>query len=205
MMTSTKKTEEAKSVLVDSLQDTDICCGRGRGFYVHPGNLKFQETIRANLERYSTATSKKGKIDVVSSIVSDLRDQGVRFVKKDTASGKWYDIGRVQAHEKTGHAIRDHILNKSKHRQAEQAIEKKKLHASQNTAMRRNAICLKEGCVDLLVSEQNHGVDQMSTCCDPLSTKDVLEACSSLVAVDEQPEGAERNQSLTTILPSDWL
>jgi hypothetical protein len=138
MRRQTASKKEAKMILLHSLQDTDICCGRGKGFINHPGNQKFQDIIHANLERYSVATSKNGKSKVVSSIVSDLLDNGARFVKKDTLSGKWYDIGISQAHEKTGHAIRDHILNKSK-RHAKQAIEKSKIDESS-----RNVLILQE-------------------------------------------------------------
>jgi hypothetical protein len=113
-------------VFLHKLRVGDICCGRGKGYTNHPGNQRFQEIIQRNLSRYTIAPSKNGKSKVVADIVNTLRNEGARFVKKHTASAKWYDIGLVQAREKTGHAIRDHILNRSK-RHAKEAIENSKL------------------------------------------------------------------------------
>jgi hypothetical protein len=48
--------------------------------------------------------------------VDSLLSSGARFVKQDRESEKWYDIGEAQARDKTGHAIRDHIMNRSKRR-----------------------------------------------------------------------------------------
>lgn len=99
---------------VPELRDVDVCCGRGKRHLKHPGNKKFQEAVLASLDAYAQASTKTEKSKVVSAIVSSLMASGARFVKKDSKTGKWYDIGEVQAHDKTGHAIRDHILNKSK-------------------------------------------------------------------------------------------
>jgi hypothetical protein len=66
------------------------------------------------MKKYAKASSKREKRNLVSAIVARLLRSGARFVKHDRESGKWYDIGKLQAHEKTGHAIRDHIINRSK-------------------------------------------------------------------------------------------
>lgn len=102
------------SKLPTSLQQNDVCCGRGKGYIKHPGNLLFQKAILANLETYASAKTKTEKSQVVASVVSDLFRRGVRFLKKDIATGQWYDIGQTLSHEKTGHAIRDFLLNRSK-------------------------------------------------------------------------------------------
>jgi hypothetical protein len=87
----------------------DICCGRGKGFFNRPGNKLFQDTIRENAECYRNAKSKSLKSAIVTSLVRRLTEQGARFVKKDPqANGRWYILSPSLAHEKTGHAIRDH-------------------------------------------------------------------------------------------------
>ena len=88
----------------------DIYCGRGKGSFCHPGNLVFQEVIRKNLDRYEQAGSKKVRGKIVSAIVSSLHlEHSLRFIKKDPVVGKWYVLSINEAHEKTGHAIRDQL------------------------------------------------------------------------------------------------
>jgi hypothetical protein len=107
------------------LRARDIVCGRGKGCWNHPGNQMFQTIIHASVERYSGAKSKNEKSLVVASIVEGLCKSGGRFVKEDKTTGRWYDIGQTQAHDKTGHAIRDYIMNRSK-REAKATLRIKK-------------------------------------------------------------------------------
>ena len=103
-----RKPQEIKSpppmtkVLFDTLQEVDIVCGRGRGFITHHGNVEFKRIVQTNLPVYMNAPTKSEKIQIVKWIVSEIRSTGARFVNKDTATGKWYDIGEVRSHEKTG-------------------------------------------------------------------------------------------------------
>lgn len=92
----------------------DICCGRGKGFFSHPGNKLFQQVIRQCAQRYEASNSKHIKSQVVSSVVEGLAANGCRFVKKDGPSGRWFVLTRLLSHEKTGHAIRDHIIQRKK-------------------------------------------------------------------------------------------
>ena len=105
------------------LRDRDICCGRGKGCWNHPGNQMFQTIIHASVQRYSDAKTKNDKSLVVASIVEGLTNSGARFVKLDKQTGRWYDIGRTQARDKTGHAIRDLIMNRTK-REAKKSVQK---------------------------------------------------------------------------------
>jgi hypothetical protein len=99
-----------KKYIIGEPRALDICCGRGKGSFCHPGNLIFQEAIRNNLERYDQATSKNSKSAVVSKLVESLNfDHNLRFIKKDPVEGKWFVLPFSIAHEKTGHAIRDQL------------------------------------------------------------------------------------------------
>jgi hypothetical protein len=93
--------------------DTDILCGRGKAFANHPGNKNFSDTVRENLYRYVEAPKRLDKSAVVASVVSEILNSGARFVKQEKISRRWYQMNKDQAHEKTGHAIRDLIKNKS--------------------------------------------------------------------------------------------
>ena len=88
----------------------DICCGRGKGSVCHPGNLIFQEVIRKNVDRYDQADSKSLRSDIVSEILYSLHlEHNLRFIKKDPVVGLWFVLSVGEAHEKTGHAIRDQL------------------------------------------------------------------------------------------------
>ena len=93
-------------------RDFDILCGRGRGVWEHPGNRRFKSLIEAQAEKYATARNKMDKGVVVASIVDSIREEGILFVKKDSKSQRWVDIGEYQAREKTSHAMRDHICKR---------------------------------------------------------------------------------------------
>ena len=86
----------------------DIVCGRGKGYLKHEGNIRFSTVIQANLQRYARAPRRFDKSLLVVSIVDYLRATGARFIKLDRKTKRWYDI-EDQAHEKTGHAIRDQL------------------------------------------------------------------------------------------------
>jgi hypothetical protein len=87
--------------------EIDIVCERGRTFEKHPGNKKFSEAIRSNLQRYVEARRRVDKILIVTNVTSSLREGGARFIKLNNKSKCYYEISEDQAHKKTGHAIRD--------------------------------------------------------------------------------------------------
>lgn len=92
-------------------RELDICCGRGKGFFSHPGNQIFQAVVRNKAEKYTNASSKNLKSELVSEMVEELYSQGTRFIKRDPDYGnKWYVLSPALAHEKTGHAVRDYLM-----------------------------------------------------------------------------------------------
>lgn len=100
--------------IVDKPNKLDICCGRGKRFLSHPGNLLFQSLVRDNAHRYAAAPTKVSKSEVVASIVDELATQGARFLKRDESSKGWYEMSQLLAHDKTGHAIRDLLMQHRK-------------------------------------------------------------------------------------------
>lgn len=86
------------------------------------GNRRFRLCIENNLQRYNKATSKHERSLVVTSIVDAIRDSRTSehggFVRKDVASGRWYEVGDKTAREKVGHALRDAIKLKKREQQS---------------------------------------------------------------------------------------
>jgi len=90
-------------------KSSDILCGRGNVFSGHEGNQYFGGFVRSNLRKYVEAPSRSEKIRVVDEIHREIKTSGVRFVKVDSETQRWYELNDVQAHQKIGHAIRDTI------------------------------------------------------------------------------------------------
>jgi hypothetical protein len=89
--------------------DCDVCCGRGKRNWNHPGNLNFRNFIQSKTDEYMAAPSKTDKTAIVCKIVEDMRGQGCKFINQDEKTGRWFDIGDAQAREKVGHSLRDQV------------------------------------------------------------------------------------------------
>jgi hypothetical protein len=85
--------------------EIDILCERGKLFARHPGNVRFSEAIRSNLEIYVAARKRVEKGLVIANIKFSLREGGARFVKLDIKSKRYYEISEDEVHVKIGHAI----------------------------------------------------------------------------------------------------
>jgi hypothetical protein len=91
--------------------DIDVCCGRGKAYHSHNGNKAFIKIVQESAQQYIDAQKRVDKSMVVAAVVRGILDRGVRFVKQDKTTKRWYQMSEDQAHEKTGHAIRDYIKN----------------------------------------------------------------------------------------------
>ena len=89
----------------------DVICGRGKTCYNHPGNINFRKLVETYLTQYDNARSKVAKSMVVSAIANDVRRQSPTggFVKQDTDTGMWVEVGEYMAREKIGQALRDSL------------------------------------------------------------------------------------------------
>lgn len=72
----------------------DVICGRGRTTFNHPGNAAFRNVIKDYLPSYSNAESKSDKSIILCDIIEQVREGSPNggFVKKDTKSGRWYEV-----------------------------------------------------------------------------------------------------------------
>lgn len=93
--------------LVGLPTDADIICGRGRGIWSHPGNLKFKYLIESNLHAYSQTVRRKEKSVIINHVLDTTILMGARFVKKE--QNVWYAVDEKEAREKTAHAMRDFL------------------------------------------------------------------------------------------------
>lgn len=123
IMHSALSTEQSQSINTPGIADykhpiqfsadfqpnpTDICLGRGKRNWCHPGNVAFRALIRASVPAYREAPSKIVKSIIVNEIVNSLRIRGVLFLEK-TKHGDWFEIGNQKARDKVSHSLRDYV------------------------------------------------------------------------------------------------
>lgn len=74
-----------------------IVCGRGKGYEGCQGNLVFKNLIQQYASIYaSKETSRSKKSFVVRSILGQLKNQQIRFIKRD-ANDQWVDLEEREA------------------------------------------------------------------------------------------------------------
>jgi hypothetical protein len=88
------------------LGPNDILSGRGRVTRNHIGNQQFRSFINQNVDQYIAAPTSIEKTGMIIALVKTLREEmGARFLKQ-TRNG-YVLLGKGEAHEKVGHALRD--------------------------------------------------------------------------------------------------
>ncbi|KAL7563072.1 hypothetical protein ACA910_022565 [Epithemia clementina (nom. ined.)] len=128
--------EEERIGLPDALTGigpNDVLCGRGKESFNHVGNKRFRETITNSLQDYSNAETRVEKSLVVLSIFDSIRTRGGRFLKRDDAEGRWYELSDQQTKDKIAHAVRD-AVNSTEARRAGKKLPPKKAKMQQHAA-----------------------------------------------------------------------
>ena len=89
----------------------DVICAPGKEARNHSGNINFRTIIFKKLQDYSKASSKLEKSLIVSSIVDKIRRDSPNggFVKFNSQTGEWYEVGDHLAREKVGQSFRDSL------------------------------------------------------------------------------------------------
>jgi hypothetical protein len=88
----------------------DVICGRGKAFAKHPGNMMFVEVICSSLKEYASTPSRVEKSDVIySGVLHFFYDDGIRFLKLDSETNRYFVLSAERAYEKVGHGITDFL------------------------------------------------------------------------------------------------
>lgn len=95
--------------------DNDVLLGRGGNNNKHVGNKKLREVALSYAHEYSKCT-KMGKSDLSKLLVQKVRelDPPGRFLKQDSTTLIWKDVGDVLAREKTSQVLRDAVKSYKK-------------------------------------------------------------------------------------------
>jgi len=88
----------------------DVLSGRGGRINAHVGNVQFREMVNQRKSEYLNVSTKKlEKAHIAATIVREVRGMvpSGRFLKQDSDTGMWYDIGDTKAIKKVGQALRE--------------------------------------------------------------------------------------------------
>lgn len=88
--------------------DHDVLSGRGNFVNYHPGNEFFRELVRKHKLAYVQCPKpQKGKFSKLIYDEVRARNPPGRYLKQDTKTKLWYDIGERKALDKTRQALRE--------------------------------------------------------------------------------------------------
>lgn len=73
----------------------------------HLGNKLYRKLVNGMKEKYRNTEDKDEKTDMSRSIVDQVCGYGGRFVKKDSASSRYYVLSTSEARIKTSQALRE--------------------------------------------------------------------------------------------------
>jgi len=91
---------------ITAVKPDDVLCGRGGETNHHPGNVQYRGLVKKYQRLYLKA-KRRDKPKIARLIVDTVRRRRGRFLKKDSASGVWKDVGNNKAREKTSQALRE--------------------------------------------------------------------------------------------------
>ena len=144
--------------MMETIQDYDVLCARGRSVSAHIGNRRFREIIGSHVPHYRDAKTKEEKTAISSSIVKLIRSQspGGRFLKEDPETGQYHDIGDEKAREKVSQSLREGVNPKPKRPPA--PPRKKRIPEKKPPRLKP---CFEEPVVIMLVNAQRRIYTQM--------------------------------------------
>lgn len=114
-------------------ENYDVIWGRGKISHEHVGNRRFCVILNLNQEKYNKCTTKYNKTRITESIVSTIRGCGGRFLKIDSSTGKWFDVGDRYARDKISHALRNPKVKSAGEKNKGKKREKKEAGTSDPT------------------------------------------------------------------------
>lgn len=91
---------------VETPSHSDVLAGRGNACNYHPGNEYFRALVRKHKKAY-VACSKPQKARFSRLIVDEIYSRNGRFLKQDSTTKLWHDIGDKKALDKTRQALRE--------------------------------------------------------------------------------------------------
>jgi hypothetical protein len=166
----------------------DVLCGRGRGFFAHPGNRRMLLVVQQYKARYTAATkTEKSRITKdVLDVIHKAGNDAAKFLKMGKDTPYWYELNSKEAHKKVAHTLREH---KTIIKPSITALKKTKVHkgkaregASKSTNATSSASCT---CSNSLPNGSRDDIDPMMYLLELAADDKIL---NSVIAVSEDEE-----------------
>merc|ERR1740123_1340048 len=103
-----KKKAAEPEVLIseEEITEKDVICERGGKSNRHAGTKRYRGMIEKFKPQYQSLTSKTSKTNLSRKIISQIQENGGRFLKKDEKSQKYYVLSPVETTKKVSQAMR---------------------------------------------------------------------------------------------------
>mmetsp|Transcript_23320 Transcript_23320/g.57390 ORF Transcript_23320/g.57390 Transcript_23320/m.57390 type:complete len:706 (+) Transcript_23320:26-2143(+) len=87
----------------------DVKLGRGGGTNTHLGNKLLRKKVEELFEEYNSRGEQGAKTVIAQGIITSINklDPPGRFVKKESSTDRWYEVGLNEALEKTAQTFRN--------------------------------------------------------------------------------------------------
>lgn len=83
-----------QAALVNPPTKDDVLFGRHAQSWNHEGNRRFRAIVSKYQAAYHSAKQRIKKVSIVAKIVSEVRSNGARFLRKDKRLSIWYEVDR---------------------------------------------------------------------------------------------------------------
>lgn len=153
-----------------------------RYLYFIVGNNNFRDVVSKAMPVYGSY-DLSDKSQLVDAIITEIKDAGGRFLKKHSATGKWYELEDGQVREKVRYAVRDRN-NKLKNRESKPRKKKQKTRRPKQppiaslSLVSASMVCPKSSLVSGGESSHSGYVDSNPTLGTQRGTSDIY--CTSL-------------------------
>ena len=104
--------------------------------YKHTGNLRLNGIVQSVLGVYSDPEStKKSKSDLIKTIMQQVRDKSPEggFVKFESDSGRWFEVGNRIAREKVSQTFRDALNDKYRSSTTSKTLKRRQERINKNS------------------------------------------------------------------------
>jgi hypothetical protein len=176
----------------------DVICGRGAHVTEHRGNLQMRGFCVDVRDEYMAA-EKPQKSDLINSVVQKVRNTGGRFLKKDSDTGFWWEIGDTEAKRKVSQVLRESTPDKEAWQQSTADIIQSGIVLQQSTCVlaQQAKRSPKRGLNGLVISDSLSGVNLLT---------DVSNSPAHQLSNDTKTsDGAEAEDLFTFLVPRDLL
>ena len=91
---------------IDLPSHKDVLFGRGKTNHQHGGNALMRNMIAEYIPEYRSMTKPGDKGKIPLKIVVRIKQEGGRFLKRDTEHGWWFEVSDEEAREKISMSFR---------------------------------------------------------------------------------------------------